>query len=36
MRRITLIEYGDSKYSAMARTVGFPAGIGAKMVLDGM
>ncbi|XP_028397986.1 alpha-aminoadipic semialdehyde synthase, mitochondrial-like [Dendronephthya gigantea] len=34
-RRISLIAYGDSKYSAMSRTVGFPAGIGAKMVLGG-
>ena len=34
-RRISLIAYGDSKYSAMSRTVGFPTGIGAKLVLDG-
>ena len=35
-RRISLIAYGDSKYTAMSRTVGFPTAIGAKLVLDGI
>lgn len=33
---IDLVVYGDNKgYSAMAKTVGYPAAIAAKMVLDG-
>uniref|UniRef100_T1IMQ8 Uncharacterized protein n=1 Tax=Strigamia maritima TaxID=126957 RepID=T1IMQ8_STRMM len=36
IRNIDLVCYGDSKgYSAMAKTVGFPSGIVAKMLLDG-
>lgn len=27
--------YGDATYSAMAKTVGYPAAIAAKMILDG-
>lgn len=35
-REITMVEYGDGKgTTAMARTVGLPAAIAAKMVLDG-
>lgn len=34
---VSLVVYGDTKgYSAMAKTVGYPAAIAAKMVLDGM
>lgn len=33
---IDLVVYGDSKgYSAMAKSVGYPTAIAAKMVLDG-
>ncbi|KAJ1523300.1 hypothetical protein ONE63_001179 [Megalurothrips usitatus] len=36
LRGINLVAYGDPNgHSAMARTVGFPAAIAAKMVLDG-
>ncbi|KAE8737345.1 hypothetical protein FOCC_FOCC017194 [Frankliniella occidentalis] len=36
LRGINLVTYGDPHgHSAMARTVGFPAAIAAKMVLDG-
>lgn len=35
-RSITMVEYGDGKgTTAMARTVGLPAAIAAKMVMDG-
>ncbi|XP_015208011.1 alpha-aminoadipic semialdehyde synthase, mitochondrial [Lepisosteus oculatus] len=35
-KHISLVVYGNSKgYSAMAKTVGYPAAIAAKMVLDG-
>ena len=35
-RSINLVVYGDSKgHSAMARSVGFPAAIAVKMLLDG-
>lgn len=35
-RHIGLIVYGDTHgHSAMAKTVGFPTGIAAKMVLEG-
>ena len=35
-RHIDLVVYGDPNgYSAMAKTVGFPTGIAAKMVLEG-
>ena len=36
--RITssLVCYGDDKYSAMARTVGFPAAIATQCILDGV
>lgn len=34
-RGINLVVYGDSTYSAMAKTVGYPAAIAAKMILDG-
>ncbi|UYV78980.1 AASS [Cordylochernes scorpioides] len=34
--RINLVVYGDPEgHSAMAKTVGYPAGIAARMVLDG-
>ncbi|XP_003221378.2 alpha-aminoadipic semialdehyde synthase, mitochondrial isoform X2 [Anolis carolinensis] len=32
---INLVVYGDKGYSAMAKTVGYPTAIAAKMVLDG-
>lgn len=33
---VDLVVYGDNKgYSAMAKTVGYPTAIAAKMVLDG-
>jgi len=33
---IDLVVYGDNRgYSAMAKTVGYPTAIAAKMVLDG-
>jgi len=41
-RGINLVNYGSTPqdggfgYSAMAKTVGYPAAIAAKMVLDGM
>lgn len=36
LRGINLVAYGEPNgHSAMARTVGFPAAIAAKMVLDG-
>lgn len=36
MRNINLVVYGDPNgYSAMAKCVGYPAGIAAKMVLEG-
>lgn len=34
-RGINLVVYGDAKCSAMAKTVGYPAAIAAKMILDG-
>ncbi|XP_055338046.1 alpha-aminoadipic semialdehyde synthase, mitochondrial-like isoform X2 [Paramacrobiotus metropolitanus] len=35
MREITLVVYGEQNgYTAMAKTVGFPAAIGTKMLLD--
>uniref|UniRef100_A0A1B6DNM3 Saccharopine dehydrogenase-like C-terminal domain-containing protein n=2 Tax=Clastoptera arizonana TaxID=38151 RepID=A0A1B6DNM3_9HEMI len=34
-RTVNMVEYGDEGASAMARTVGLPAAITAKMVLDG-
>lgn len=35
-RGINLVAYGDPKgHSAMAQTVGYPAGIAAKMLVDG-
>ena len=34
-RTSTLISYGDNQWSAMARTVGIPAAIGAKLLLEG-
>uniref|UniRef100_A0ACB8FQ64 Uncharacterized protein n=1 Tax=Sphaerodactylus townsendi TaxID=933632 RepID=A0ACB8FQ64_9SAUR len=35
-KNINLVVYGDAKgYSAMAKTVGYPTAIAAKMVLDG-
>ena len=33
-RGINLVTYGDETYSAMAKCVGYPAAIAAKMVLD--
>lgn len=36
-RHIDFVVYGDPKgYSAMAATVGFPTGIAARMVLEGL
>lgn len=35
IRGINLVVYGDATYSAMAKTVGYPAAIAAKMILDG-
>lgn len=36
LRGINLVCYGDpTGYSAMAKTVGYPAAIATKMVLDG-
>jgi alpha-aminoadipic semialdehyde synthase len=36
IRGINLVSYGDAEgYSAMSKTVGYPAAIAAKMVLDG-
>lgn len=35
IRGINLVVYGDSTHSAMAKTVGYPAAIAAKMILDG-
>ncbi|XP_071549344.1 alpha-aminoadipic semialdehyde synthase, mitochondrial isoform X2 [Panulirus ornatus] len=36
MKGINLVSYGESQgYSAMAKTVGYPAAIATKMVLDG-
>ncbi len=35
-KHISMVVYGDpSGFSAMAKTVGYPAAIGARMVLDG-
>lgn len=35
-KHISLVVYGDpSGFSAMAKTVGYPAAIAARMVLDG-
>lgn len=35
-KHISLVVYGDANgYSAMAKTVGYPAAIAARMVLDG-
>lgn len=37
IRGINLVLYGDVKgHSAMARSVGYPAAIAAKMILDGI
>lgn len=36
MKHISLVVYGDANgFSAMAKTVGYPAAIAARMVLDG-
>ncbi|KAJ8965272.1 hypothetical protein NQ314_004235 [Rhamnusium bicolor] len=36
-RGINFVVYGDSNgHSAMAKTVGYPAAIATKMILDGM
>lgn len=36
MKHITLVVYGDpAGFSAMAKTVGYPVAIAARMVLDG-
>lgn len=36
LRGVNMVIYGDPKgHSAMARTVGFPAAIAVKMILDG-
>lgn len=35
-KHISLVVYGEpNSYSAMAKTVGYPAAIAARMVLDG-
>jgi hypothetical protein len=31
-----MVVYGDQKYSAMAKTVGLPAAIATRMLLEGM
>lgn len=36
IKGINLVVYGDATYSAMAKTVGYPAAIAAKMILDGI
>lgn len=34
---VDLVVYGDPQgYTAMAKTVGFPTGIAAKMILEGI
>lgn len=36
MRHVNLVAYGDPNgYSAMAKTVGYPCAIAAKMILEG-
>lgn len=36
IRGVNLVVYGDTNgHSAMAKTVGYPAAIGTKMILDG-
>ena len=35
-RTSTMVAYGDSKYSAMARTVGVPVGIATQCILNGL
>lgn len=34
-RGINMVIYGDNEFSAMARTVGYPAAIAVRMILDG-
>lgn len=36
IKGINLVVYGDSTYTAMAKTVGYPAAIATKMILDGL
>jgi saccharopine dehydrogenase-like NADP-dependent oxidoreductase len=31
-----MVVYGDQKYSAMAKTVGLPAAIATRMLLEGL
>ncbi|UJR16111.1 hypothetical protein I4U23_003023 [Adineta vaga] len=35
LKTIDMVVYGDAKYSAMAKTVGLPAAIATRMLLDG-
>jgi len=34
-RSSTMVVYGDSEFSAMAKTVGYPAAVAAKLILEG-
>ncbi len=36
LKTIDMVVYGDQKYSAMAKTVGLPAAIATRMLLEGM
>lgn len=33
--KLSLLDFGDRKYTSIAKTVGYPAAIGVKMILDG-
>ena len=35
LKTIDMVVYGDQKYSAMAKTVGLPAAIATRMLLEG-
>jgi hypothetical protein len=35
LKTIDMVVYGDKKYSAMAKTVGLPAAIATRMLLEG-
>ena len=35
-RRISLIEYGNDKFTAMAKLVGLPTAMAAEMILEGI
>lgn len=36
IKGINFVVYGDSNHQAMAKTVGYPAAIATKMILDGL